>query len=56
MFCVVFEVHPKPNQQDSYLGHGKMLRPELEQIEGFIENIRYTSLTRPGWILSLGLA
>ena len=30
-----------------------MLRPELEQIEGFVENIRYASLTREGWILSL---
>src|SRR3954454_20818999 len=30
-----------------------MLRPELEQLEGFIENIRYRSLTREGWILSL---
>jgi heme-degrading monooxygenase HmoA len=31
----------------------KMLRPELEKIDGFIENARYTSLSRPGWILSL---
>lgn len=30
-----------------------MLRPELEKIEGFIENDRYASLTRPGWLLSL---
>jgi heme-degrading monooxygenase HmoA len=29
------------------------LRPELEKIEGFIDNIRYRSLTREGWILSL---
>jgi len=53
MFSVIFEVHPKPNQWDAYLGHAKMLRPELEQVDGFIDNIRYKSLTREGWILSL---
>src|SRR3982074_2659017 len=26
---------------------------ELEQIDGFVDNIRYRSLTREGWILSL---
>ena len=30
-----------------------MLRPELERIDGFVDNIRYRSLTREGWILSL---
>ena len=30
-----------------------MLRPELEQIDGFVDNIRYRSLTREGWLLSL---
>jgi heme-degrading monooxygenase HmoA len=30
-----------------------MLRPELERVDGFIDNIRYKSLTRDGWILSL---
>jgi len=30
-----------------------VLRPELEQIDGFVDNIRYGSLTRPGWVLSL---
>ncbi len=53
MFSVIFEVHPKPEQWDGYLGHGKMLRPELEQVDGFVDNIRYKSLTREGWILSL---
>jgi heme-degrading monooxygenase HmoA len=53
MFSVLFEVHPKPDQWDAYLGYAKMLRPELEQIEGFVDNIRYRSLTREGWILSL---
>ena len=53
MFAVLFEVHPRAEQWDTYLGLAQMLRPELEQIEGFIDNIRYRSLTREGWILSL---
>jgi heme-degrading monooxygenase HmoA len=53
MFSVIFEVHPRPDQWDTYLAYAKMLRPELVQIDGFIDNIRYRSLTREGWILSL---
>jgi heme-degrading monooxygenase HmoA len=53
MFSVIFEVHPKPEQWGAYLSNAKMLRPELEQVDGFIDNIRYKSLTRDGWILSL---
>lgn len=53
MFSVIFEVHPKPDQWDAYLANAKMLRPELEQVDGFVDNIRYKSLTRDGWILSL---
>jgi heme-degrading monooxygenase HmoA len=53
MFAVIFEVHPKPDQWDAYLGLGRMLRPELEQIDGFVDNIRYRSLRREGWLLSL---
>src|SRR5690349_1038017 len=53
MCSVIFEVHPKPEQWDGYLANAKRLRPELEAVDGFVENIRYTSLTREGWILSL---
>src|SRR6201997_991166 len=53
MFSVIFEVRPKSNKWVSYLGLAKMLRPELEQVEGFVDNIRYGSLTREGWILSV---
>lgn len=53
MFSVIFEVYPKPDQWDAYLGNAKILRPELEQVDGFVDNIRYRSLTREGWILSL---
>jgi hypothetical protein len=48
MFSVIFEVHPKPDQWDAYLENAKMLHPELVQVEGFIDNIRYKSLTRAG--------
>jgi heme-degrading monooxygenase HmoA len=53
MFAVIFEVQPKAEQWDAYLGEAKLLRPELETIEGFVDNIRYRSLTREGWLLSL---
>lgn len=53
MFAVLFEVAPHADQWDSYLGYARMLRPELEQIDGFVTNIRYRSLTREGWLLSL---
>lgn len=53
MFSVMFEVHPRPEQWAAYLDNAKMLRPELERIDGFVDNIRYSSLTRAGWILSL---
>lgn len=53
MFSVLFEVQPKAEKWDEYLNNAKMLRPELEQIEGFVDNIRYKSMQRDGWILSL---
>lgn len=53
MFAVVFEVSPHAEQWDNYLGLAKLLRPELEAIAGFVDNVRYASLTRAGWLLSL---
>jgi heme-degrading monooxygenase HmoA len=53
MFTAMLEVHPGPGQLDAYLGMAQMLRPELDKIDGFIDNNRYTSLTRDGWLLSL---
>src|SRR3984957_6412260 len=41
MFSVLFEVRPRGDQWDAYLDYAKMLRPELEQIDGFIDNVRY---------------
>src|SRR5437762_13337261 len=53
MFSVIFEVLPNKENWDDYFDSAKMLRPELEQVEGFVDNIRYKSLIREGWILSL---
>lgn len=52
MFSVIFEVHPKQEKFDLYLELAKGLRPILEGIDGFIENERFESTRRPGWILS----
>jgi heme-degrading monooxygenase HmoA len=53
MFSVIFEVRPKSAESDAYLDNATMLRPALEQVDGFIDNVRYKGLTREGWILSL---
>jgi heme-degrading monooxygenase HmoA len=53
MFSVMFEVHPQAGQSDAYLGYARVLKPELEKVDGFVDNVRYRSLTREGWILSL---
>ncbi len=53
MFAVIFEVHPRTELWETYLGIAGGLRPELEKMDGFIENVRYRSLTREGWLLSL---
>ena len=55
MFAVLFEVQPKSEKWDEYLGIAKLLKPELEAIDGFVDNIRYRSLTRAGWLLSLSI-
>src|SRR3954453_5515187 len=55
MFAVVFEVHPRNEAWNDYLGHAGMLRPELLAIEGFLDNERFASRTRPGWLVSLSL-
>jgi heme-degrading monooxygenase HmoA len=53
MFAAMLEVNPYAEQFDAYLGMAKMLRPELEATDGFIDNTRYASLTRAAWLLSL---
>jgi heme-degrading monooxygenase HmoA len=55
MFAVIFEVQPKPDKWDQYLALAKQLRPELEQIAGFIDNERYRSKRTEGRLLSLSI-
>src|SRR5215468_6775399 len=55
MFAVIFEVNPRPDLWDTYLAYARSLRPELEQIDGFIDNERFSSLRREGWVLSLSI-
>jgi heme-degrading monooxygenase HmoA len=52
MFSVAFEVCPRKERMDEYLAYGKQLKPLLEKIEGFIDNERFESRRRPGWLLS----
>jgi heme-degrading monooxygenase HmoA len=53
MFAVIFEVQPRHDQWDAYLGLAGALRPELLATDGFIDNVRYGSKRRDGWVLSL---
>ena len=53
MIAVIFEVRPQPDQRQTYLDIAAALRPQLEQIDGFISIERFESLTEPGKILSL---
>jgi heme-degrading monooxygenase HmoA len=53
MFTVVFEVHPAAGKKDEYLALAKYLKPILESIDGFIDNERFESKRRVGWVLSL---
>lgn len=53
MFAVIFEVVPKPERKDEYLELGKFLRPEIEKIDGFLDNERFASRGVPGRVLSL---
>jgi len=53
MFAVIFEVQPKAEQWNDYLELAKLLRPELEQVPGFVDNERYKSLHDATRVLSL---
>src|SRR4029077_17776680 len=52
MFSVIFEVLPNEGKKDAYLDLAKHLKPILESIEGFVDNERFESQLRPGWVLS----
>jgi heme-degrading monooxygenase HmoA len=52
MFSVIFEVHPREGKKDECLGRATHLKPILEAIDGFVDNERFESKRRPGWVLS----
>jgi heme-degrading monooxygenase HmoA len=52
MFSVIFEVYPKKERFDEYLATAKKLKPLLEKVDGFVDNERFESKRRLGWILS----
>lgn len=55
LFVVVFEVKPNEDRGDDYLSIAGGLRQRLVTMPGFLENERFRSRSRPGWLLSLSL-
>jgi heme-degrading monooxygenase HmoA len=55
MFAVIFEVQPRTERFDEYLGVAKALRPRLDTIDGFIDIDRFGSKRAQGRILSLSI-
>jgi heme-degrading monooxygenase HmoA len=53
MIAVIFEVEPHEGHLEPYLEIAASLKPDLEQIDGFISVERFSSLTTPGKYLSL---
>lgn len=53
MIAVIFEVVPHAERKQDYLDAAARLRPQLEQMDGFISIERFASLSDPDKILSL---
>jgi heme-degrading monooxygenase HmoA len=53
MIAVIFEVWIAPGRQQDYLSRAARLKPELEQVDGFISIERFQSLSEDGKLLSL---
>jgi heme-degrading monooxygenase HmoA len=53
MIAVIFEVWPAEGQRQHYLDLAAALRPELEEVDGFLSIERFQSLADPGKLLSL---
>jgi len=52
MFSVIFEVNRRPERAEDYLELAKHLKPILAKIDGFMDNERFESKLRTGWLLS----
>lgn len=55
LFAVVFEARPNPARADEYLQIAGSLRAQLADLPGFLENERFKSRSRDGYLLSLSL-
>ena len=53
MIAVIFEVFPAEGKAQEYLDIAANLKPQLENIDGFISIERFSSLVEEGKILSL---
>lgn len=53
MFAVIFEVVPKQELWNEYFDLAKLLKPEIEKIDGFIDNERFASHRTQGRLLSV---
>lgn len=53
MIAVIFEVIPNEGKKGEYLDIAANLRPELDQIDGFISIERFQSFNDPDKVLSL---
>jgi quinol monooxygenase YgiN len=45
--AVLFQFRPHPDQRDTYFALVAKLRPELQRIDGFLENERFASTADP---------
>ena len=55
MFAVIFEVQPKTERLDDYLGLARQLKPKLEAVAGFIGNERFRSRRDKRRLVSLSI-
>ena len=55
MIAVIFEVWPADGRKQTYLDIAASLKPELEQIDGFISIERFQSLVDETKLLSLSI-
>src|SRR3984885_4582390 len=53
MFAVIFIVQPKKDRFDDYLNLAKFLKPELEKMDGLIDDGAFGSKRTEGRVLSL---
>lgn len=53
MIAVIFEVMPHPERKGEYLDMAALMRPLVDEIDGFISVERFQSLTNPDKLLSL---